>query len=179
MRVVTIPISDGELALCSRYATHAELGGSSSVRAREERREALTVDQLVGQVATLGGCKWLYGSAHGHYAYRVGRWAADRAPHAGDDGADVPGSNVDFKGSLIRHPGRGFDLYRLAVRPRERHEGHVYVLALVEPEYRSVYLLGWAADEELPAADSDGVFEGAHTVAAIYLHECMPLRWSL
>jgi hypothetical protein len=174
--VVQVKITPGELAGCEPLARAAEIGGQSNIRNGDDRRRTLVEDQLVGQVTALAGCKMLLGTALGHYAYKLSRWAADRNPTMGDGGEDIPLSNVDFKGSL-RRTAKTPQEHHLLVRPRERHPGWIYYAALVEPDFLTVSFFGWLADYELPPAEADGPFEGAHAVVGWALHPCPDIRW--
>jgi len=167
-------------AMVDTFKTELRANGYGESNFRADRDSTIDEDNLVGQVATLAGCKWLYGTALGHYVWRSSRWAADRAPTVGDGGADVPGSNIDFKGSLLRNADRPLDAYHLPVRPRERHAGNVYVCVLVERAMLRSHLVGWATDEQLPAdAETDGVFKGAHVLGVSELNPCPPFGWTL
>jgi hypothetical protein len=72
--------------------------------------------------------------------------------------------------------------YRLAVRPKERHPGMVYVLVLVSDDAdgvpRHAHLVGWASESELPSApESSGALAGAFCLPAHQLHPLPPFQW--
>lgn len=158
-----IVIPDADLAVIRANAQLAEIGGKSSVRPYAERQANLATDQLVGQLceAMVLFCTC---SLDGYLAARE-KANADR--YSGDHGRDLIGLPVDIKGSLMRSGGKPAD-YRLIIRPRERRDRWVYVLALVECLQApiTVHVAGWTRVTDLPLADTDGPFRGAHTVWA-------------
>ncbi len=161
-----------------QMAKAACIGGHSHIRG-DNRQEKLMEDQLVGQIGQYIGSQWLYGSPR---PYLEARYVANKNPTVGDGGSDIIGSNLDFKASLVRHPGRDPLEYRLAVRPRERHQGWVYMLVLVTHLTRKqpvkALLVGWASDRMLPQRPEDsGVFKGAFTINARDLHPVPPITW--
>ena len=159
--VVSVEIPHVDRGLIRYNAQEAEIGGGSHVRSGKDRKDSLSVDQVVGQMVNYAGILYLTGSM---LSYAEARKKANRNKYVGDGGVDVPGYRIDTKGSLMRaspDPLR----YRLAVRPRERHIGSAYVLGLVPSISGSlVYLVGWWTDERLPPPDLAGTFRGAHTV---------------
>jgi hypothetical protein len=115
---------------------------------------------------------WAFGSAD---AWRASREKANKNPLVGDGGVDlvVDGKNVDAKASQLL-PSRDPLRYRLAVRPRERHAGVVYILALHPHGLWNMLLVGFAEEPELgDKPETEGVFSGAFTIPATRLH---PLR---
>ena len=158
-----VPQSDMENVIVN--ARKAEIGGSSNIRARDDRKNKLGTDQLVGQIATYCGSVYLTGSPDG---WSKARDIANANPYAGDGGVDIIGlDNVDIKGSLMRRSQNPLD-YRLLVRERERHKGWIYVLGLV-PKSRpyTTHLVGWAYDEDLPKETYSGsilVLHGAYII---------------
>ena len=176
-QVITVRLDAAQLRFIRENAKKAEIGGRSNIRGRQERMESLGEDQLIGQVGLFVGNYWLSGS---DTAYLTSRWFQNMFPRRGDRGGDVPGANVDFKCSLMR-AGKDPMEYRLLVRPRERHPGWVYVLALVESlddDGAVVHLVGWMEDGELPQETATGgPFAGAHVVKAENLHPLPPLTW--
>lgn len=177
--IITVPLSPGDVALAERQALACATGGHSQVREAADRKARLLEDQVVGQVGQLALHRWLFGSVE---RYVVGRYYQNKFPFEGDQGDDVPGCNLDVKTSRMR---RSTDpwTYNLAVRPRERHEGWVYVLALVPQDFETaprVHLVGWAADADLPAAPaSQGPLAGAYVLPATELYRLPPIayRW--
>lgn len=153
-----------------KHAKNASLGGNSHIRKRSDRMANLSEDQLVGQLGEFALCRWM----RNEKAYWERREAIDKNPWVGDDGVDYPGFHLDVKTSLMR---RHMDpsKYNLPVRPAERHDENVYILALVEPiimmDMFYVWLIGWAKDEELPSPRKTGIFQGAHLMPVNKLHE--------
>ena len=172
--IIRVPISPAELSFLQRHAQRAELGGRSSIRGAEDRQDKLRQDQIVGLVGHFAGIKSLFGDVR---LFRLQRHFADLYPAIGDGGSDVPGSNIDFKSSLITKPNL-LD-YKLAVRGRERHRGMNYVLVLVELEPKPVaHLVGWASEASLPQTpESTGPFTGAYVLKASQLNPLMRLTW--
>jgi hypothetical protein len=175
IRVEIPPVSMNTVAAMSAAAC---IGGKSQIRGKD-RKKNLKIDQLVGQVGQYAGSLWLFGSPD---PYLQSRWVANQNPTTGDGGSDFIGSNIDFKASLVRNSSRDLLSYRLAVRPRERHDDWIYVLVLVtklkKPNPVEACLIGWASDSMLPShADTAGVFTGAFTLRAADLHPLPPLRW--
>jgi len=147
----------------------AEIGGVSQIRDKESRKETLSEDQLVGQVTTYAASVVLTGSPEGYWKARE---VANRNPYRGDGGVDIIGlNNVDIKGSMMRYSTDPLK-YRLLVRPRERHDDWIYVLALipkfcfsgVNPEkfFDSCFLVGWANDKDLPEETYNGSIKSLH-----------------
>lgn len=174
--VVSILIPKEHFELIQENAKEAEIGGRSQIRSGQDRQAALSEDQLVGQMANYAGILYLTESVD---PYREIREQANRNKYEGDGGIDIPGFAIDIKGSLMRG-GSNPAQYRLPVRPRERHENWVYVLALVRSVYyHEVYLVGWVTDNELPGIDTIGIFKGAHTVFADRLQPMENLKANL
>jgi hypothetical protein len=157
--IINITIPDTYVPLISENAKKASLGGVSRIRGGD-RKTKLYEDQLVGQLCHAAGSLCLTGSID---AYVEAREEANRNPHLGDNGSDLLHLPIDVKGSLMRGGPDPLD-YRLLVRPRERHDKHFYVLALLtQPiETCTVRLVGWLRDEELPTMETGGPFRGAH-----------------
>lgn len=152
-------------------AKKAEIGGRSQIRNSKSRASNLSEDQLVGQISTYCASMILTGSPEG---YIQARDKANANPLAGDNGVDISGlPNVDIKGSLMRYSNNPLN-YRLLVRPKERHDNWIYVLALVPKErpYKT-YLVGWANDNDLPLKSYDGEIKSLH---GAYVMEARNLR---
>ena len=66
--------------------------------------------------------------------------------------------------------------YRLLVRPRERHDGWIYVLAMV-PKQRpyKCYLVGWTKDEDLPKSTYDGKIKSLHGAFCVEAKNLKPI----
>ena len=190
-----IHVSPAFMGLIRHHAKEAQVGGKSQVRNPESRLITLQDDQLTGQIAEFAGCMWLYGEPSNYLRSRI---VANQRRWSGDRGADVIGSNIDWKGTLLRYTppvdlagnlaaNFAYDLtghmlrYRLAVRPAERHIDNVYVLVLVEPlqgERTNAHLVGWAADAMLPTEPAkDGPLAGAFLLPAAQLHPLPPFKW--
>ena len=155
-------------------ARKAEIGGKSQIRSTGDRAKTLSEDQLVGQIATYAGSMVLTGSPDG---YCKAREIANKNPHKGDGGVDIVGlDNIDIKGSMMRYSSNPLK-YRLLVRPRERHKGWIYVLAMV-PKKRpyTAFVVGWANDGDLPKEAYNGTVEslrGAYVVEATRLRKIL------
>jgi hypothetical protein len=176
--VSPIELHPGDVAVAEANARAACMGGVSRIRG-DDRMATLGEDQIVGQLGQIALHRYWFGHLH---LYAVSRWHANQNPELGDKGHDIPGANVDVKASVMR---RSQDpmTYNLCVRPRERHDGWVYVLALVPPNWRDsleVYLVGWAQDQDLPALTvSEGPLSGTYALPATYLRELPPVRFRL
>lgn len=177
VKVVVPPDMTRHIAYCAK---NAELGGKSHIRKTDDRQNNLGTDQLVGQLGEYVGTTHLF---RDHNIYFARRYAIDKNPILGDDGADMPGLNIDFKTSLIRNQSKPLETYNLIVRPKERHKDNIYVLILVQPNADvglditqpiDVFLVGWCTDQELPPVDTFGIFEGAHCVRGSFLQNIMP-----
>lgn len=176
--IIRMEIQPRDMNVVAGHARLACIGGKSNIRGAS-RQATLKEDQLVGQIGQYVGSLWLSGSAD---SYLRSRWVANQNPTVGDGGSDLIGSNIDFKTSLVRSPDRDLLSYRLAVRPKERHQDWVYVLVLVTkmkpPDPVVAHLIGWAADYMLPKSPNDsGVFSGAFTIPARNLHPLPPFKW--
>lgn len=176
--IITFRLTKSELSLIRRMACAAEVGGRSQVREGAARSDNLSIDQLVGQIGTYVGCKYFQGD---NKDYRISRYYANKAPTVGDGGADITGSNLDFKTSKIRNPEKELLTYKLLVRPRELHDNWVYVLILVSEITDTgavAHILGWADTQMLPSKpESSGMFSGAYLLEAQDLKPLPPLRW--
>lgn len=176
--IITVNLRKSEMNLIKRMAQQAEVGGRSQIRKGQDRSDNLSIDQLVGQIGTYVGCKYIQGDIKD---YRVSRYYANKAPTVGDGGADITGSNIDFKASEIRNPNKDLMTYKLLVRPRERHDDWVYVLILVSDiseASSTAHILGWADTRMLPEqTETSGIFKGAYVLPAENLKPLPPLRW--
>lgn len=169
--IITHIVDDKFTDLIISNAKKAEIGGKSQIRNTKNRSSNLAEDQLVGQISTYCASMILTGSPEG---YIQARDKANANPLAGDNGVDIFGlSNVDIKGSLMRYSKNPLN-YRLLVRPKERHDNWIYVLALVPKErpYKT-YLVGWANDNDLPSKPYDGKIKSLH---GAYVIEARNLR---
>jgi len=169
--VITHIVDSESTQLIISNAKKAEIGGKSQIRAANNRTSNLAEDQLVGQISTYCASMILTGSPEG---YIQARDKANANPLAGDNGVDISGlPNIDIKGSLMRYSNNPLN-YRLLVRPKERHENWIYVLALVPKErpYKT-YLVGWANDKDLPSKPYDGKIKSLH---GAYVIEAKNLR---
>jgi len=175
--IVRVRLTEGEVELARRMAAAAEIGGKSNFREPGERAAVLSVDQFVGVGLGELACNKYFFSVD---AYVQSREARNARPKDGDGGSDSPGWKIDYKTSLARK--RNLLSYNLVVRPRERHDGFVYVLALVREEdiespMPEVNLIGWATDEMLDGrVVSDGVFAGAFVMPASMLGKIGELK---
>ena len=182
IKPVSIWLGPRELRYCKEMAELAEIGGHSLIR-EEDREVTLQIDQLVGQIGQYALALYLLGEPSKYYAQRM---IANIHPEIGDSGQDLIGANVDVKTSLMRASQDPME-YVLPVRPKELHEGHVYILALIEPNGESslkvnepllVHLVGWATtDDIMSTPEEDGIFKGAHVIQARKLHPLPPIQW--
>ncbi len=176
----TVSILPWEMNLVRTMAATWDYPGRSNIRQGDDRAGTLSTDALVGQIGTYGGLKLLYGAA-AIKEYLTTRWHANRHKFQGDGGSDVDALNLDFKASLRRDVSKSLLSYSLAVRPRERYDGWVYALALVDllPEDRAVvHVIGWASADMLPKEPAtDGPLAGAFVLPARELHPLPPFRW--
>ena len=172
-RFIHIKITPHDIKMAQFMAKKSEIGGVSRIFTdRQDRLARQAMDALVGQLGTLAGYKYMTGGTDG---YIRSRYMQNKTPHQGDGGEDIVGANIDFKASLWRYPEKP---YHLCVRPRERHEGWVYIHALVPQTTKEVLLTGWASDAELPAApNADGPLAGAFALPLSSLHAMMPIQW--
>lgn len=175
--MVTVELSQSELSCIKRMSVKAEIGGKSHIRTKD-RLASLTEDQLVGQIGQFAVSKYMFGTAE---RWAMNRWFINQNPTYGDAGFDIPGLNLDVKTSLMRASKEPLS-YNLLVRPKERHAGWIYYLALVgdiQQEKLPVYLVGWAKDEDLPPEPAlDGKFKGAYVLPANKLTPLPPLRFN-
>jgi hypothetical protein len=175
--VLTHTVDPKFVDLIITNAKKAEIGGRSQIRNSKSRVSNLSEDQLVGQISTYCASMILTGSPEG---YIQARDKANANPLAGDNGVDISGlPNMDIKGSLMRYSNNPLN-YRLLVRPKERHDNWIYVLALVPKErpYKT-YLVGWANDNDLPLKPYDGEIKslhGAYVIEAKNLRKIAELR---
>ena len=179
---VMLVLSEAQRDLCFHHAEKAETGGRSNIHKgnTEERMARIKVDQQIGQLGTLAMLIWQLGPERGEAEYVAGRLAIELDPKKGDGGSDITGGNEDAKATLRRRPDKPLYDYNLVVRPREQHEGTVYVQCLVEPDMRTVNLLGWATCEELLARNyrEPERFGDAAVFPARELHPLPPFRWA-
>jgi len=179
--VITMRLTRRDLVTIYRDAMKASIGGRSQIRKTDDRRKHLSEDQIVGLVGNYALALWRDGDER---AYLDMRHSQNRFPTKGDGGYDLPRCRIDIKTSMMR---RSQDpmTYNLPVRPRERHKGWVYGLALTESfsiqglkanPLITVHLVGWAREDELPEnANGVGKLEGAFVIPATKLHAFPPL----
>jgi hypothetical protein len=171
-------LTAGQMETCRKHAELCSIGGMSNIHSDgKDRQEKLTEDQLVGQVCTCAGTMWLGGSYEkGFGYYDMIRNRQNKTPLDGDGGDDLPPYRIDIKGSLVRNDTKDPLSYNLLVRPRERHDGFVYVMALYfRPSV--VALVGWVEDSQLPAqVEPAGIFQGAFRMTGAELRPMDELR---
>lgn len=174
--IVTLTLGATYTGLAIDMAKKACIGGSSAVR-QEDRSARLLEDQIIGQMGQMALSLYWFGTPQ---PYLDARAYANAHPTEGDGGSDILDMNLDVKTSLMRASDDPFS-YRMLVRPRERHEGNVYILALIPKLLKvdtQVNLVGWVADHELPKNPATmGQFAGAYLVTADQLHPLPPIRW--
>lgn len=142
----------------------------SWIRDNKSRIKNLRRDQLTGQLTTYAASIALTGSPDGYFEARE---IANANPTRSDNGVDIIGlSNVDVKGSYMRTSNKPL-FYSLLVRPKERHDGWVYINALVPKKDPGMILVtGGYRDEDLPEGVYAGEYRdlhGAHKVDIKYL----------
>lgn len=153
--ILTMHLPEADFRFAQRHAALAAVGGVSRIHDADERQKQLMEDQIVGQLGQIALHRYLFGHAQG---YAISRYYQNKFPTTGDSGEDIPGANVDVKTSVMRYSQDPLR-YNLFVRERERHEGHVYILALLETNWRMnrlVYLVGWVKNDELVAMPGNG-----------------------
>ena len=176
--MITIRLNKNEIDFIKTLSKDAEIGGASNVyRDHDTRMNQLSEDQLFGQLGEAALHKYWYGHL---LEYSRSRWYRNRVPYIGDNGHDLMPFNIDVKCSKIRNQRLDFLGYNLIVRPNERHDGWVYVLALGELHDENsafIHLMGWASDDMLPHHPEDtGIFSGAFVLPCKSLKELMPLK---
>ena len=167
-----------ELVRFFRPKIEATGKSGSHIQDTNERLKRLADDQITGQVAQLAGTLYLTGSDH---TYRMQRWISMLHPHLGDEGYDIPGLQMDFKGSRLKG-GKSPHDYKMLVRPQERKHKWCYAFAVVEINSNKAraYMMGWFSDEEIKCKpQSSGLFAGAHVISIEQLHPLPTLNWVL
>lgn len=179
-QIITFTLNRRALLTIHEDAVRCSLGGSSQVRG-SDRADKLLEDQMCGLIGNYALSLWRDGDDR---SYRDARHSQNQFASKGDGGYDLPRVRFDVKTSMMRGSNEPLR-YNLAVRPRERHAGWVYGLALIErfsmeslksnPQV-TVHLVGWATDDELPEKPNGaGVFSGAYTLPVMSLHPFTPL----
>jgi len=179
--IVGVFLSPEQMSACSKHAELCSICGQSNVHTdKEERKDVLSCDQVVGQVCTCAATMWLGSSYDNGFSYydRVRR-KQNLTPYDGDGGDDIPPYRIDVKGSLVRNDAKDLLSYNLLVRPKERHAGLIYLMALhFTPSI--VALVGWALETDLPVTgETFGVFSGAYRLSAASLRPVAELRTRL
>ena len=177
--IVTYMIPDEDSEGIRKNTRLAMIGGTSQIRSGTNRKKTLAHDQLVGQISTYAGSVVLTGSPQGYWKARD---KANKNPHKGDGGVDIIGlSNVDIKGSLMRYSSDPLS-YRLLVRPRERHDGWIYVLGMVPENPKPIgsrpykcHLVGWSYDKDLPETPYEGRIKLLHGAYLIKGRQLRPI----
>jgi hypothetical protein len=144
--IVPIPITKQHRQRCWEHAKLARIGGKSQiVHDKQERKSKLSEHQLAGQVGELALSLYMTGDIE---AYEEQRAAANANPTEGDKGIDLPGCNLDVKGSVIRTSLPLLE-HHLWVREREYHDDWVYILCLIDKEFTVAQLIGWCPSKFL------------------------------
>ena len=152
-----VPISSEEIEYLKAFIADACIGGKSEIHNTEERIGKLTIDQTTGIIGEYVLSKLYFNSPLPFEEHRA--WCKIHGRY-GDGGADILGTNIDVKTSLVRST-KPMLLYNLGVFPDERHEGNVYVSMLVtginddcvitDKEQGVVaHVIGWCFEHELP-----------------------------
>jgi hypothetical protein len=177
--VIAVRLLDDELRMVKWWAKGAAIGGSSQVRDRAERKENLNDDQITGQMCEAAVSKLLFGSLQ---PYCISRWQANQHRRSGDRGADIPGTNIDVKGSMMRYSSDPLS-YNLLVRPRERHPGAIYFHCLRDNNKPLVHIVGWISEAHMtttpvpPDTDLHQSLIGSYLTPPEDLHPIPPIRW--
>jgi len=179
-RPLIVPFSPTDCDIAAKWAVLAERGGVSYVRETgEERDTTLSEDQLTGQLSLLAGSRLLTGDIE---AYRTARAYAFEQP-SGSHPTPVRGSDVCFKGSLLRGP-QPLWRYRLSVPPKEMRVGWTYALVLI-PDLivpllvpgcsTFALIIGCATVRMFPdTIAGSGVFKGKYTLQVPQLDVIAP-----
>jgi hypothetical protein len=177
---ITIPVH--RIPAIHEMASGAEVGGSSNVRNREDRKASLPMDQLIGQLCVYAFNVYWFGDVRW---WVVDRWYRNQFRFNGDGGYDVPMMRIDVKGSLMRY-GPDPERYHLVVPENERHPNWIYVCALAKKpadEIRDpwrIFLTGWAEDSELKSKwEGPGLEDliGKYILGYKKLHRLPPFGW--
>ena len=161
----------------------------------EERKKKYPINNACGNSGELVINQWVDGRLQGMRGFNMERTLCNHYPKESDGGSDVLGFRLDVKTTYMQYFGTEGQSHLkkwLAVRPHERHEGNIYVLALIGrdkilfldastclPITRVVVdLVGWLRDEELPNyVVWYGDFKGAHIHRAQELHPMVEFPW--
>jgi hypothetical protein len=180
--MIRIEVLNEKLGIIRQMSEKMEIGGRSNIYAdTDERKSNLSTNQFISQLCVFAFNLYWFGDEK---MWLIDRWYRNQNPYSGDGGYDVPGLNIDVKGSKL-NDGKLPKDYHLAVRPKERHKGWTYVCAIakdpnIEPKSETwiVYLMGWATDEMLTEIPNGvGVFDGSHTLEIKELYPLPPIRW--
>ena len=171
-KVVRILLDDSQRRDILQHVQSAMVGGKSAIRSRDNRRENLGADQLVGLSCEAAFAIWSAPLHSGGFAGWLERRAAiNLEAFTGDGGADfqIRGTTpVDVKGSNCKVPltAAAALSYNLTAT-RATILGHVaYVQALTQPlpdSYmvpREVLLIGWLWGAELVGREDRPGFAG-------------------
>ena len=176
IHVVKLSLTEKEFNRCLYHASKCSLGGVSRVRHdRKDRSSFLGEDQVIGQVCTCAATMWLLGRTVGFDYYDMIRCRQNENPTEGDGGDDIPPLRIDVKGSKVRNTSKPVSTFRLPVRPREFHDGFIYIGALSNPPH--VVLTGWGDSDFIRkfTIEDSGIFDGAHAPKVLDLQEMRDL----
>lgn len=176
--IIRVSFSDYDVVIAGNFASQAEIGGSSSIRATDDRTSNLSQDQLVGQIATLAWHKYYYGAID---EYLKQRYVQNLFPFHGDGGSDMIGANLDVKGSALKRKHRSPLDYYLLVRPREYKHDTVYVQSLIDicdSAPITAMLTGWATGAMLTERVDERLFGDAYGLRVRDLMPLIPIRFS-
>jgi hypothetical protein len=186
---VVVDIPNDIISKIIKNAQQAEIGGKSQIfDNKEERTKNLKLNQITGQFGEAAGCEWFFRKG-GYDKYLEVRNEKNKNKFSGDNGCDIPNLPIDIKGTRvglkIEQGVSRVDLdspdFVMAVRPKERHKGHIYVQATVgynadSLEDCAVYLTGWAKESDLPKEPAQsGLYKGAYCLPFTSLRP-MPRR---
>jgi hypothetical protein len=174
MLIADVPLE--VLLTCQRQAKLSTIGGKSNIYSRMERLQMCAENQITGHLGEAMNSLFWFGSLQ---PYLVSRWYANSQPLKGDEGIDVPGSNIDVKRTCWRTETNALD-HHLWVRKHEFHYDRLYSFALAirnsVAESGWTIVVGWASASELrPPKPGEDRYE----LEAFKLNKMPPIDWTL
>ena len=155
----------------------------------EKRKKEFPLNAYTQMVTEFAMCDYIYGPVEGPIQFDKSRTAMNDNPKGDDGGSDVPGFQIDVKGSYMKESQNFFD-YVLSVPPcdkydpwKEKFKGKpesIFVLALCKKddlqtkEGRMVaHLIGWCWDCEINIiynSYKNGTFKNKYILESRDLH---------
>jgi hypothetical protein len=143
----------------------------------ETRMAAAPIDRTIGVIGEYAINVYMRGKIEGFLKFDEFRTEMNGKPAGDDGGSDVPGFPIDIKTSAMRSTRLKTLDYHLPIPPKDRRDGNVFVLGLVDKGYLDIEnrkmivdIIGWAHDKEFTQYRSTGVFEGKYVIKARELH---------